>query len=119
MANPGYHPATLGDAPPKKLSEAISQSSMRRNVDVINNMLKGRLNVTLPVTLVVSEGTTTVTDARISAFCAVIMTPLTADAAAEVGNGTIYVSSQQNGQLVLTHANNTQADRKFNLAFLG
>lgn len=119
MANPGYQPATLGDAPPQKLSDAISLRSVRRIVDVINNMLKGRLNVTLPVTLVASQPSTTVIDARISAFCGVIMTPLTADAAAEIGNGTIYVSVQQTGSLVLTHANNTQADRKFTLAFVG
>lgn len=119
MPNPGYQPATLGDAPPTKLSEAISLRSLRRIVDVVNNMLRGRLNVTLPVTLVASQASTTVTDARISAFCSVVITPLTADAAAEVGNGTLYVSSQQTGQLVLTHANNVQTDRKFTLAFVG
>lgn len=119
MANPGYQPATLGDAPPASLKDAISLRSLRRIVDVINNMLRGRLNVTLPVTLAVSAPTTTVKDARISAYCSVIMTPLTADAAAEIGNGTIYVSAQQNGLLTLTHANNAQADRNFTLAFLG
>lgn len=119
QAAPGYQPATLGDAPPTKLDQAVSLRSIRRIVEIINNMLRGRLNVTLQVTLIASAASTTVTDARISAYCSVVMTPLTADAAAEIGNGTIYVSSQQSGSLVLTHANNTQGDRKFTLAFVG
>jgi hypothetical protein len=119
MANPGYQPAVLGDTAPSSLKEAITARAVRRLVDVINRMLQGRLNVTLPVTLAVSATTTTVIDSRINAFCAVVFTPLTADAAAEIGNGTIYVSAQQNGQLTLTHASNTQADRNFTLAFIG
>jgi hypothetical protein len=44
---------------------------------------------------------------------------MTANAAAEVGNGTIYVSAVTNGSFTLTHANNSQVDRTFRYAISG
>jgi hypothetical protein len=39
--------------------------------------------------------------------------PTTANAAAEIGNGTIYVSSRGKQTATITHANNSQTDRTF------
>ena len=119
MANPGYLPAPLSGSAPGRLGDAASGLWVRRVVDVVNNMLRGKLNAVLPVTLAANAATTTVIDARISAFSALLFSPLSAHAAAEIAAGGFYVSAQQSGQAVLTHANNAQADRNFNMAILG
>jgi hypothetical protein len=49
----------------------------------------------------------------------VLLTPTTAHAATEVGNGTLYVSAVANGSFTLAHANNNQADRTFLYACFG
>ena len=43
----------------------------------------------------------------------------TANAAAEIGNGTMYIGAVNNGAFVVTHANNAQADRTFLYVALG
>jgi hypothetical protein len=48
-----------------------------------------------------------------------LLSPLTVHAAAELGNGTIYVSAVANGAFTLTHANNVQADRTFGFVAMG
>lgn len=116
--NTGYPPAPLSQPPPSSLAQAASEAWVRRIVDVLNNVLKGKMNVTLDVTLATGADTTTVTDARISASSALLLMPLTANAAAEHAAGTAYVSSQKAGQAVLAHANNAQADRTFRILIL-
>lgn len=110
-----YQPAPLSWSPPYDLTQAASVGWVRSVVDVVNNSLAGKLNVTLTVTLAAGATTTTVTDARVSAFSAILLMPLTANAAAEQANGTVYVSAQKSGECTLTHANNAQSDRTFRL----
>ena len=45
--------------------------------------------------------------------------PTTANASAEIGNGTIFISARNDGNYVLTHANNSQNDRTFLYVILG
>jgi hypothetical protein len=45
--------------------------------------------------------------------------PTTANAAAELGNGTLHVSARAKGSFTLTHANNAQPDRSFDYAMIG
>lgn len=85
---------------------------------VVNTILAGKLNCTLAVTLTISVTTTTITDPRINSTSVILLMPKTAHAAAEIGNGTIYVSSVALGQAVITHASNTQADRSFTAVIL-
>jgi hypothetical protein len=87
--------------------------------DVTNNMLQGKLNVTLDVTLTASSATTTVQDPRIGGSSAILLCPTTANAAAELGAGTIYVSSIGKQTATITHANNVQTDRTFRLVIIG
>ena len=65
------------------------------------------------VTLTPSVAATTLTNPIIRRDSAITLTPTTANAAAEVGNGTIYIgeSGRLNGSAVITHANNAQTDR--------
>jgi hypothetical protein len=67
-----------------------------------------------------SVATTTVTDFRVGNETTILWSPTTANASAEMGNGTIYHSATVAGtSFTLTHANNAQTDRTFNYALLG
>ena len=79
----------------------------------INQMMQGGGNQTGSVTLTANAATTTVTDHAFAAAMVPVFTPTTANASAEVGAGTMYVSSRTNGSFVVTHANNAQTDRTF------
>lgn len=86
-------------------------------IDFCNRLLLGKLNAVLQVSLTANVATSTVTDSRIGPLTAILFSPLTAHAAAEIP--TLYVSVQTKGLATLTHANNAQTDRTFNLAFIG
>jgi hypothetical protein len=117
--NHSFPPAPLGETPPPSLMGAASAIWVRRVVSTVNNILQGRLNVVVPLTLSANQGSTAVTDARISPFSALLFAPVTANAAAEIGAGTLYASSQTNGSAVISHANNAQTDRQFNMVIIG
>lgn len=72
---------------------------------------------TTTLTLTANVASTTLTDARISFRSPILLQPTTANAAAELGNGTLYIaeSGRGNGSVVITHANNAQADRVYRI----
>lgn len=115
----GYQPAPLQDTAPTSLHDAAAKRWLRAVAEVVNRTVNGKINVTLSVTLVQGASTTTIYDARVSAFSALSWNPTTLHAAAEIAAGGFYVSSQQNGQFTLTHANNAIRDRTFTFAILG
>ena len=94
-------------------------------VRVLNNAMTGKLNAVnnhdFPLTLTASATTTTLTDARLSSFSMMLFDPLTANAAAELAAGTMYIlaANRRNGVWTVTHANNVQTDRTFNYVILG
>jgi len=90
---------------------------VRRIVDVVNRNTLGKVNATIPITLVSGASQTTVIDARISVHSALPLTPLTADAAAIVAS--VYVSSQQSGMATFTHTNTANTDQNFRLLIIG
>lgn len=85
----------------------------------IQQLAEGRSNATGTVTLTANAATTTVTAPTCGAGSAPLLIPTTAHAAAEVGNGTIYIGTISNGSFVITHANNSQTDRIFRWVALG
>ena len=87
--------------------------------DVVNNIMRGKINATLDVPLTVSAASTTVSDARIGGSCGIYLMPLSANAAAEIGNGTIWWGPPGNQTVTLNHASNAQADRSFRLLIIG
>lgn len=91
----------------------------RRQIARLSNaMLAGHNNATLSVTLTASAASTTIKDVRISLQTAPLMVPMTAHAAVEIASGGLYVTPTA-GQVVITHANNTQTDRTFQMALIG
>jgi hypothetical protein len=87
--------------------------------EVANNLLRGKLNATLDVTLKANAGTTTVTDPRIGGTSCILPCPLSIDAATELGNGTMWFAAPGDQSVVINHANNPQADRNFRLLIIG
>lgn len=68
-----------------------------------------------------TSGTTTtvIADPRIGFAAVITFMPTTANAAAEVGAGTMYVSSQSKGAATVTHANAGTGDRTFKYGITG
>ena len=85
----------------------------------VDQMGRGRSNAFGTVTLAENQATTTVDDDNVGAESFIGLTPKTANAAAELGNGTLYISAQSDGSFTLTHANNPQTDRTFTYAIQG
>lgn len=91
-----------------------------RNVSTtVNNIMRGKTNNTGSVTLTANAATTTLSDPNIGGNSVVNFSPTTANAAAEVGNGTLYFDAPGSGSVVIEHANNAQTDRTFNYIVIG
>lgn len=86
-----------------------------------NRINTGKMNVAFDVTLDAGGAETVVTDSRLTSFSAALFDPMTANAAAELAAGTIYVleADRRSGEWIITHANNAQTDRRFRMVVLG
>ena len=81
----------------------------------------GKLDCTGEITLTPNSATTTLTDIRLSKFSCVTFDPQTANAAAELAAGTLYVTTANRGDGVwtITNANNANADRLYRYSIIG
>ena len=93
--------------------------SGRENSYFIKQLIRGRNNATGTVTLTASTTTTTVTRTGGNVSAQEFLFPKTANAAAELAAGGMYVSSITATGFVVTHANNAQVDRTFSYVVLG
>jgi hypothetical protein len=100
---------------PEVLTDSVEHR--RQLARLGNNLLQGKLNSVIQVTLTANSGTTTVIDKRIGANTGLFFSPLTADAAAALSG--LYISTQANGTATLTHANTATTDRTFNVLLIG
>jgi hypothetical protein len=97
----------------------VGGGDARQVAAVVNRLAQGKLNCTGSLTLAAGAASTTVNDPRATAGSIVLLMPTTANAAAELGNGTLYVSARAKGSFTLVHANNAQTDRAFDYALMG
>ncbi len=79
----------------------------------IRDLYEGRSNAKGQFTCALNQATTTVDAPNCGEESEVFLQALTANAAAEVGAGTIYVSAKSVGSFVVTHANSATANRTF------
>lgn len=100
-------------------TDVLSSGVLRRLADAVNALDDGKGSNTGTVTLVASAASTTVSDRRVGINSVITWMPTTGNAAAEVGNGTVYVSAITAGQFTVTHANNAQTDRTFKYEVTG
>jgi hypothetical protein len=97
----------------------ITETDLKKIVLAIQQLAAGRSNAVGSVTLAASAASTTVTDKNCAAGSTPILTPASASAASELGNGTIYVSAVANGSFTITHTNAATTGRTFLYAILG
>jgi hypothetical protein len=98
---------------------ASGERDLFRIVRGIRDLFEGRSNAVGSLTLAANAATTTVTAQNCGAACKIFAFPTTANAAAEIGNGTMYIGTVSAGSFVVTHANNAQVDRTFFYVALG
>lgn len=93
--------------------------SIRSIVRVINNIMRGKTNNRGEVTLTASASSTVVSDVNVGGDSVIHFMPTTANAAIELGNSTMYVSSTGKQTFTITHDNNSQTDRTFRYIIIG
>ena len=97
----------------------LTETDLKKIVLALQQLAAGRSNAVGSVTLATGSPTTTVTTSSCATGSTPILVPASAAAAAEVGNGTMYVSAVANGSFTLTHANSATTGRTFLYAILG
>lgn len=83
----------------------------------VQQLAAGRSNAVGECTLTASDTSTVVTAVNCGPESVVLLSPLTANAAAAVA--TTYVSAVAAGSFTLTHANNSQTDKTFGFVCIG
>lgn len=91
----------------------ITETDLKRIILAIQQLAAGRSNAVGTVTLATGAATTIVPDRNCTLGSTPLLSPVTANAAAEVGNGTMYVSAVANGSFTITHANSATPGRTF------
>ena len=103
---------------PERHEILLKAPNLRKLAQVANRAANGKTNNTGTVTLAASTTTTTVTDSRIGEDTVVLLSPLTANAAAAIG--TTYISTTTAGtSFVLTHASDANVDKTFGYILVG
>jgi hypothetical protein len=87
----------------------------RAVAEVVNNSMNGKTNNTGSVLLRASNTTTTITDERLGFDSVILLSPLTANAAAQ----TPYVSTKAKGSVVITHTSTAHTDLNFDYIIVG
>lgn len=106
------------ELPRPQLTKQLSEAAGYEFTGWLSRLWSSVADTSNTVTLAVSAATTVVSDQRVREQSAVFFTPTTSNAAAEIGNGTMYVSSKGSKTFTITHANNAQADRTFDYVVL-
>lgn len=93
----------------------------RRMYEVLQQLRNGKMEIVGELTLTAGAASTAVTDIRVSPQSVIVWHPRTANAAAELAAGTMYVTDANmgNGTFTVTHANNAQTDRHYRYACIG
>lgn len=96
-----------------------TEVNLTRIVAAIRELIQGRSNATLTVTLGAGAATTVVVARNCGKDSIVVMTPKTANAAAAIATTFVLASNVRNGGFTISHANNAQTDRTFGVECRG
>ena len=77
------------------------------------NLIERRTNIKGRVTLTPNATKTVVTELQMGFSSAAALSPMTANAAAELASGACFISDYGPGTFTITHRNSAQTDRKF------
>ncbi len=97
----------------------LQGGSPREVASAVNLIMDGKVNSTGTFTLTTSATSTTVTDFRAGTNSVILLMPTTANASAEIGAGTIFISARVDNSFTITHASNSQSDRTFGYSIIG
>lgn len=92
------------------------ETSLRKIVDTIRQLVQGKSNAVGTFTLTANATSTTVTAPTCAPGSAVFWSPTTAHAANDMATTSAVAGT---GQFVVTHANNSRNDRSFSFVVLG
>lgn len=101
------------------LTVASNEKDPAKFAAAIQQLTQGRSNAVGSFTLRAAHTTTTVEAINCAEGSVPIPVPTSANAAAEQGAGTMYISQVNNKSFVVTHANNAQTDRTFLFVAIG
>ncbi len=101
------------------MTVSTNERDLAKYAVAIQQLEQGRSNAAGRCTLAAGVASTTVPAPNCAATSKVLLFPASATAAAELGNGTLYVSAVANGTFTLAHATNAQTDRTFAFVCLG
>jgi len=103
------------------LPPAPRTPELRRMWEVMAQVRRGKMDIVSELTLTANAATSTLTWRGLSPQSVVVFDPKTANAAAELYGGTMYVLTADRGNdaWTVTHANNAQTDRVFQVAVIG
>ncbi len=87
----------------------------RAVAEVTNNAMNGKTNNTGSITLSASSTSTTLNDERLGFNSVVLLSPLTANAAAQ----SPYISTHAKGSAVITHTSVAHSDLNFDYIIVG
>lgn len=120
-ASPVTLPITgfLNLRPFSSVKDALTTQYLGQIRSVVNNIMRGKINATLNISLSPLTTTTTITDSRLGGASYIALEPLTPNAAMEIANGTIWVSAQGDKTATITHANSFTTDRSFLMLIIG
>lgn len=98
-----------------------SDPYLRRLYEVLQSMRRGKLEMVTTLTLTENATSTTLNFKGLSPQSVVVFDPTTANAAAELYGGTMYVLAADRGNdaWTVTHSNAVSTDRTFMVACLG
>lgn len=91
----------------------------RETAERINGLILGRGNNKHTVTLTANAASTVVDNPAVHEGSVIHFMPTTANAAAELASGNMYVSSRGSGTFTITHNNAASIDRTFEFTFTG
>lgn len=111
-----------GPPDPVNITNFPSLTSYLRNLrGVIMTIWKGKLSCVTTFTLTANAATTVLNYKGLSPQSVVSFDPKSANASAEKAAGTLYVltANRGNDAWTVTHANNAQTDRVFQISIIG
>jgi hypothetical protein len=101
------------------MTVSTNERDLSRYAIALQQLEQGRSNAAGNCTLAAGTATTKIFAPNCAATSKVFLFPASVHAAAEFGNGTLFVSIVANGTFTLTHAANAQTDRSFFFVCLG
>jgi hypothetical protein len=96
-----------------------AKKQLRRTAEALALVMAGKINCVVDVTLTANAASTTLKDPRIGYFSAILLMPMTANAAAALATTYVLQTGMLKGSAVISHANDTHADKTFRAVILG